>query len=146
MAYSNLDDLKLSLPATQIAQLTDDSVGAVIDTNVVDRAIADADAFIDLCCGARYSTPMGGTHLLRSWSVILAVYNLYQRRKGAPKERLQDRENVIKTLLEIKEGKLSLADIDAIARIETSGDLEDRIFTIGKKSLGEEGEGTLDPW
>lgn len=58
MAYTTQQDLIDRFGAVELAQLTDEVDGQVIDPVVVAKAIADADAEIDSYLGVRYALPL----------------------------------------------------------------------------------------
>jgi len=57
MSYSAQSDLLEQISEDKLIQLTDDLDAGTIDTDVITRAIADADAQIDSYCGKRYNVP-----------------------------------------------------------------------------------------
>jgi phage gp36-like protein len=84
-----------------------------VDEDVVTRAIADADAEIDSYCGVRYSVPFATVpEVIRKFSVDIAVYNLYARRKGAPDDRKARYDNAIRFLKDVAKNLASLGEDD----------------------------------
>jgi phage gp36-like protein len=114
MAYSTLADIQKQLSSTDLVQLTDDSGAGVVDSDVVTRAIADADEMIDGYIGLRVGVPLTTVpSMVRMFSVELAIYNLYARRSDTiPDTRKTRYDNSMKLLLRIAEGKLSLGAND----------------------------------
>ena len=109
MAYCTLDDLKEQIPEDELRQLTDDEDIGVIDTARTDRAISDAGAEIDGYCGGRYKVPLSPVPgIIRKFCVDIAIYNLFQRRQGAPEYREKSYENAIKFLQNVAKGVVSL--------------------------------------
>ena len=144
MAYSEYTDLIESCPEATLIQLTDDAGIGTVDAGKVTRAIADADALIDSFCNATYSVPFETVpNIVRSWSVVIAIYKLYGRRKGAPKTRMGEYDTVMTLMQKVQTGSISIEGASlATGIIQTNLDEEDRTFTVGKESLGT--DGTLD--
>jgi len=109
MAYSTLADILERLPEEVLVRLTDDADQGQVDTAVVERAIADADAEIDGYVGTRYSVPLSPVpDLVRKLSVELSIYHLFSRRRGAPEEWRQRYEDAIRLLRDLAAGRVSL--------------------------------------
>lgn len=134
MAYCTQTDIVEQISETELVQLTDDAGNGVVDTSVVDRAIADADAEIDGYCEARYSVPFTtATAQVRKLSVDIAVYNLFSRRAGAPESRVKRYDDAIAFLTRVADGKATLPGVSGAAsesasdRVDLSG--SDRVFS-----------------
>jgi phage gp36-like protein len=113
MAYCTLTDIEKKISEEEVVQLTDDDGEDAVNTDTVDAAITDADAEIDGYCGRRYPVPMDPVPpILRKFSVDIAIYNLYQRRQGAPDDREKDYKNAIRFLENIAKGLVSLGSTD----------------------------------
>jgi phage gp36-like protein len=81
MAYSDLAALQQRMPAQTLIDLTDDADAGAVDEEVVDRAIADADAEIDSYLVGRYAVPVDPVlPMVRLLSLNLSVEILYGRR------------------------------------------------------------------
>lgn len=139
MAYSTVDDIRDQIPENEIIQLTDDVDLGVIDISVVERAVADADAEINSYCGERYAVPFSPVPLIvRKFSVVLSIYNLFMRRGDIPDDRETHRDNAILFLKDVAKGIVTLG-VDAPAE-ETQDTVgvttvkTDRIFSIGQIS------------
>ena len=149
MDYSTQTDLEEQLSNAELIEFTDDAGSGSVDTSVVARAIADADAEIDSYCGSRYPTPFSPVPVIvRKYSVDMAIYHLCSRRAvlKLPEERKARYDNAIRFLRDVSRGLISLG---ADAPAEPSAGLpqatrtkDDRIFTLGKTSDGS--AGTLD--
>ncbi len=147
MAYSIQDDLLEQISEDLLIQLTDDAGGGTVDTSVVDRSIADADAEIDSYCATRYPVPFSPVPVMvRKTSVDIAIYNLFARRRGAPEDRQERYNNAVRWLKDVSRGLISLGanapNTDDEAGPAASTDKSDRIFTTGKAS--DSSRGTLD--
>ena len=111
MAYCILDDLKEKISEDQLIQLTDDDDTGAIASSRTDRAIADAESEIDSYCAARYKVPLDPVPgIIRKYCVDIAVYNLFQRRRGAPEDRYRDYKSAITFLQNVAAGKATLGE------------------------------------
>lgn len=146
MPYSTQSDIEKQIPEDTVIDLTDDAgIGSII-TDVIDRAIADADEEIDAFVSMQYSLPFATTPgLIRRMSVDLAICNLYARRPhlDIPESRKDRCDADHKLLEQIAKGSLKL-DVpdpskDAEAGIATTSKKSDRIFSVGKSSDGSTG-------
>lgn len=139
MSYSAQTDILNQLDEETLIQLTDDPGYGEVDDDVVDRAIADADATIDSYCQGRYVLPLSPVPAkVRMVSVDIAIYNLYSRRGDtAPDVRKDRHKEAIRWLEKVAEGKVELgADTPASDNTAHSVDIEneDREFTRTKMS------------
>ncbi|MDZ7831633.1 MAG: DUF1320 domain-containing protein [Desulfobacterales bacterium] len=113
MPYSTQSDILDQIDETTLVSLTDDAGTGSVDDDVVTRAIADADAEIDGYCGKKYEVPFSPVpDLIRKFSVVIAIKNLFARRRGAPDSRRQDYEDAIKFLKEVSKGNATLGEDD----------------------------------
>ncbi|MDF1592593.1 MAG: DUF1320 domain-containing protein [Desulfobacterales bacterium] len=149
MSYCTQSDIEKQIPEEILIELTDDDGAGVVDTDAVDRAIADADEEIDAFVSMQYGLPFESTPgLIRRMSVNLAICNLYARRPhlDIPESR-KDRCSADRKLLEqVAKGTLKLDEPDptkdADGGVETTRSKSDRIFSIGRGS--DSSTGTLD--
>ena len=147
MSYCAQSDLLEQIDEGVLIQLTDDHDAGSVDSGVVTRAVADADAEIDAYCGTRYEVPFDPVPaLVRKLSVDIAIYNLYARRKGVPDDRQKRYDNAVRFLRDVSMGKATLgsdapAD-DSDTGPEATSVKSDRIFSTGKTS--DSSSGTLD--
>lgn len=81
MTYATQQDLIDRFGTTELAQLTDPVAGTTIDTTVVARALADADADIDTRLAAYYVLPLAAVPaVLVRVAADLARYYLWDVR------------------------------------------------------------------
>jgi len=136
MAYCTQSEIIDQMDEDILIQLTDDDNAGVVDTDVVAQKIADADALIDGYCGARYTVPLSPVPaLVLKFSVDIAIYNLYGRRKGAPEDRRNRFKEAVDFLKGIAAGNNSLGENDPDAgdtSFELSTNNPTRIFTRDK--------------
>jgi len=148
MAYCTQSDILKQLDEEILIQLTDDDGTGEVDSDVVDRAIADADEEIDAYLSGKYSLPFDTTpNLVRKVSVTLAICNLYARRDDTiPETRKENCERARKDLNLIAKGMMKLdvpePSVDTDHGVEVTTSKSDRKFTVGKDSDGS--TGTLD--
>ena len=114
MAYCTINDILKMLDEADLIDLTDDTLTGAYDAAVVDRAIDDADAEINGYVGTRYAVgrdpvPPG----LRKYSVDIAIYNLYSRRKTVNEEWRKRYEDAVRYLELVAKGQISLGAGDA---------------------------------
>lgn len=137
MSYCAQADILEQISDGTLIELTDDGGSGEIDSSVVTRAIADADAEIDGYCGTRYSLPFSPVPgMIRKISVDLAIYHLYSRRDDSIPEMRQKRyDNAVRLLRDVSKGTITLG-ADAPAQTNTGHtadiDYNDRIFTRDK--------------
>ena len=139
MPYCTQDDILQQLDEDTLVQLTDDEGSGSVDTDVVTRAISDADATIDAYCQGRYSVPLEPVPgMIRKISVDISIYNLYSRRADSvPENRLERYKNAVRFLEKVASGQISLgAATPAPETTSNSVDIDqnDRIFTRDKMS------------
>lgn len=124
MPYATQQNLVDRFGETEIIQLTDrENVGA-IDADVLNQAIADADAEIDGYLASRYPVPIVPTpSILALYCGDIVRYRLYD--DGATDEVRRRYDDAIKFLRLAAEGKVRLgADEPAAvggAQMETGG-------------------------
>ena len=148
MSYSAIEDLTRWVDEDVLVQLsTDDPEATIVSEEVVeilDEMIESADSEID-------SYLLGRWPGLRSYnpvppevnrlSAMIAVYNLYLRRRSMPKVWKERYEQCVERLLQATEGKTSLG-LDDSGKVasepyessRTDSEAEDRVYTKDKLS------------
>jgi phage gp36-like protein len=108
MTYATQTDMTERYGAVELAQLTDRSAGLVIDTTVLARALADADAEIDGYLATRYTLPLASTPaVLVRLAADIARHSLYGNGvTEAVRNRYQDAVSLLKR---ISSGDVQLA-------------------------------------
>lgn len=106
MSYATPADLVLRFGEPEIEQLAGRTALDVIDTDVVERALADAAAEIDGYVGARYRLPFDPVPpLLTRIACDIARYRLYD---DASSDEVRRRyEDAVKLLARIADGTVS---------------------------------------
>jgi phage gp36-like protein len=109
MAYSTQDDLLTMISQAELAALSAET-GDEPDTQVVEEAIARADAEIDAACGLRYTVPFFPVpERIKSLSADLALYHLFSRRSAAPEIWRQKYQDGLAFLQLVAGGQATLA-------------------------------------
>jgi len=139
--YSDLAALQQRLPEQTIIDLTDDADTGVVDSDVVDRAITDADTEIDsrLSTNSRYTVPVDPVPaLLVRLSLDLAIEILYGRRPDldTPEAVIRAAKNARSLLSDIAAKKADLPGVaEATSSTSSAGasfTANDRLFTRDK--------------
>lgn len=112
MGYATLSDVTQAAGGEEkLVEISDWGNRGVVDTDVIDRAIVAADAFINAYLAQRYAVPVDNpSDLLRTLSAAEAVYTMrLQRRMLTPDDTAgrTDRERILKSL---SEGRLRPSD------------------------------------
>jgi phage gp36-like protein len=133
MTYATQSDLTDRFGAVELAQLTDRTSGLVIDTVVLARALADADAEIDSYLATRYALPLASTPVvLVRLAADMARYRLYDDRvTESVRVRYQDAVSLLKRLAS-GEVRLDGATTPPAAASDSSGiavRAPDRVFS-----------------
>lgn len=149
MAYCTQDDVLNLISERDLIQLTDDANTGLVDTDIVDSAIAAADGKINYYCSSVYTTPFTTPpDIVKAWSVDIAIYDLYSRRSDVamPEIRKSRYDAALEQLAKIQSGAITLDGILVdVVSTDTTGVLcstsrDDRIFTITRAGVA----GTLD--
>jgi len=114
MTYATQTDLTDRFGATELAQRTDRINGAVIDTVVLGRALADADSEIDGYLATRYTLPLPSTPpVVNRLACEIARYRLYD--DGVPETVRVRYQDAVSLLKRLSSGEVQLAGIAAVA-------------------------------
>lgn len=120
MPYATSASLIARYSEDELIQLTDVNRTGVIDTGVLNQAIADADGEIDSYLAVRYSLPLATvpTALTRI-ACDVTRYRLYDNR--APEEVRKRYEDAVKWLSAVANGSVSLGLPPAQAPVQSGG-------------------------
>ncbi|MEI6704140.1 MAG: DUF1320 domain-containing protein [Deltaproteobacteria bacterium] len=120
MSYCTLADIeKKRIPTDTLIQLTDDENLAVINEDIVNSCILDANILVEGYLRGRYPLPLDPIPELISIIVAdLAVYGLYAIKPQfeVPKTIIERRTTALALLTRIQDGKTKLYD-DAVAPV-----------------------------
>lgn len=115
MAYTSLAELTDRFGEHTLIGLTDrsDPATGAIDTDVVDRALADTDAQIDMSLGVRYKLPLATTPpAIADIAQMIAIWKLHVY---APNDKIAiDYKNAQTALRDLSSGtfRLDLAGLE----------------------------------
>ena len=129
MAYIVQADLLAQLSNAQLIQLTDDAKTGSVDTDKVDKAIADAEAEVNGYVATKHSVPLASPipDLIKKLAIDITIYNLYRRRQRTPEDVRTAYEDAVKKLEGIARGLITLgvdpqpAESSKATQGETSG-------------------------
>jgi phage gp36-like protein len=114
MTYALEADLVERFGALELAQRTDRVNGITIETVVLGRALADADAEIDGYLATRYTLPLASTPpLINRLACEIARYRLYD--DGVPPTVRQRYEDTVSLLKRLASGEVLLAGMESVA-------------------------------
>lgn len=114
MPYTSLEQLIDRFGEGMLVSLTDrgDVATDTIDTDVIDRVLADTDAQIDGYLGARYKLPLTATPaIVADLAQVIAVWKLH--RFDPPQKVKDDYDDARNTLKFISMGTIVL-DLDGV--------------------------------
>lgn len=132
MPYASQQDLVDRFGSDEILQLTDRSNLGSIDTTVVARALADADAQINGYLAARYTLPLAETPpMLTRLACDIARYQLYDNHlTEAVSQRYKD---AVRVLVALSNGSVNLGAGSGQAPAASCGSVAitaaDRVFS-----------------
>ena len=135
MTYATQADLIDRFGETELAQRTNRVDGLTIDTVVLARALADADAEIDSYLAVRYTLPLASTPvLLVRMAGDIARYRLYD--DGVPDTVRQRYEDAVSLLKRMASGEVKVAGSTALVVATGSGNAvavrtPAQVFTAG---------------
>lgn len=107
MTYASLDDLKKRFGAHELTSLSDRAGNDTIDDSIIERALEDADAEIELYLLRRYALPLKNPPaILTLLACDIARFRLYANH---PSEEVRHRyEEAKKLLAQIAQGQYEL--------------------------------------
>lgn len=109
MAYATLQTLVDQVGADEVVRSADRDLDGVADVDVVDRAIADADAEIDSYVGAKYKVPLDPVPaVVITYSGVIALYRLSSDIGTLTPEKRQRYEDAVRWLKDVSSGKAVL--------------------------------------
>lgn len=113
MAYCSQSDLENAIEENILIELSDDDKDGVIDSGIVERAIADADAIVNSYLRKVFSVPLDPPipDIVRKLSVDLSIYNLFARRAAhfdTPEWLIKKHDDSFSMLRAINRGEIDL--------------------------------------
>lgn len=119
MPYTTHQEMTRLFGNAMLIDLTDrqEQATGVVDWDIVDQAIADADALIDGSLKPRYILPLAETPaLIAALSRQITIYKLHLH---APSEKIdQDYKDALSALEDIREGRVQL-DLEGVTPAQT---------------------------
>jgi phage gp36-like protein len=113
VAYCTLADILDKIPESEVINMTDDEGEGVVNQGRVNDAIADAQALIDSYAGKRHNVPLDPVpRVIQRAACVIAIYNLFARRLGAPEEWQRRHEAQVRWLRDLADGKVTLGGGD----------------------------------
>lgn len=114
MTYASQTDLADRFGELELAQRTDRANGTVIDTVVLGRALADADAEIDSYLATRYTLPLASTPVvINRLACDITRYRLFD--DGVPETVRVRYQDAVSLLKRLASGEVLLAAMQAVA-------------------------------
>ena len=150
MAYCTQEDIALLETSRNLIALTDDGGKGVVDTNIITRAIAYADAKINSYCADLYGDQLPFSpvpDVVRDTSVVLARHWLWSRHKGPPDFLENSKKDAIDWLKMVARGLIALTEStqqDTDSAVQCTHSYSDRTFTVGTPGSDSSVVGTLD--
>lgn len=120
ISYLARADLAQFIDESQVLRLTDDNNLGQINEQVVSEIIASASATIDGYLAKRYTLPLlQSCSQLKEWAGAIVRHELHMRRPDGgddlPKAVVRSYDNAMKSLREVRDGKLDLTVVDSSA-------------------------------
>jgi len=121
MLYANENDLIPRRLAEQEAiELTNDSGGSSINSQVIADCLTEASALIDSYCRARYTVPLQLSDQVKGLALDVGLYKLFLRRRRVPEEVKLAYDNAVAFLKDVAAGRAGL-DQPTGATAQSSG-------------------------
>lgn len=109
MAYATPAQIGERYDANVLVTIADRDNDGAADTDVLERALADASAEIDVFLAAKYDLPLNSTpEVLTRLAVDIAVYRLASEAGPATEERRRRYEDAVALLRRLASGEASL--------------------------------------
>ena len=107
MPYATLTDLTERFGERQLLEIADREGNGVVDSDVVDRALTDADAEINTYVGRRYPLPLAPVpERIASLAADIAFFRLHP--SAVPEDVRRRYEDALAALRDIADGKAVL--------------------------------------
>ncbi len=122
MTYASIDDLKATIPARDLALLTDfDGAGDTVDDDRLAAALRDGAAEINGYIAKVVTLPLvAPPDMLRVVCRDLAIHRLYANAGRVTETQEKLRDASVSYLRMVRDGKVSIGDEDGGAEIQTS--------------------------
>ncbi|MEL6477625.1 MAG: DUF1320 domain-containing protein [Pseudomonadota bacterium] len=109
MIYATEGDIVAMYGAEKLAIVADANFDGVPDAERVQAALVQASAEIDTHIGTVHKLPLHAIpEILKTWCIDIAIYRMANRAAQQTEEMRQRRDDAIKALMRIAEGKQEL--------------------------------------
>jgi len=109
MAYITKDELEKRLSKEYLLMIADDDQDGVLDEQVIDEAISQAQSEVDTYIGTRYEVPISDPpQVVKKLTADLAIYYLHMRKDNMPEAVQKLYDGALKLLTLIAQGKVTL--------------------------------------
>lgn len=109
MAYATKDDLvPRRLAQNELVELTDDAGAGKVDDDNVANILTEASALVDSYCRQRYTVPLQTSDQVKSLTLDIAVYKLFERRRRIPDSVKDAYVNALAFLKDVATSKAAL--------------------------------------
>lgn len=108
--YCTVQDIENAMSASEVANLSNDADGSVVDEAVVESIIGTNSDIINDYLRGRYYLPLRNNHsVIKQTCIDMVRYELCKRRSGALTDAdRKEYENTIKTLTNLQRGIITL--------------------------------------
>lgn len=136
--YASALDIEQRLDPKHLAELADEDNDGMPDDDLLEAAIADADALIDTYLCALYETPLESPPaIVRKLSADIAIAGLFARRREAHSPVHSERaRDAVDLLRRIAGGELALAGVARTSRAGLDSTTSGVEATFDRDSLG----------
>ena len=132
MAYITKDDLEKRLSSEYLLMIADDDQDGVLDEQVIDEAISQAQSEVDTYIGTRYEVPiLDPPQVVKKLTADLAIYYLHMRKDNMPEPVQKLYDGALKLLTLIAQGKVTLGVSEQVEQTSGSAIMikaRDRLF------------------
>ncbi len=134
-AYCTKADLVRRFGALELAQLTDDTTGQVVDDIEVAAVCATASSLVDAFLATRFALPLLTVpDLVKGWTEDIARYRLLKDNAGPDSSARRNYDEAMKLLRDVSRGRAGLPDAlgigaDQLPSDDVEVDAPDAVFT-----------------
>ena len=122
MSYCTQSDIETRIGYDELTRLSDYDGDGLPDSDVVDRAISDAEGTIDSYLGERYKVPLQTVpDVVKNACADLAVYQLQQSRSSVTDDMKERRDDILSWLKDVAKGTASLGSATELEESSSAG-------------------------
>jgi len=109
LPYATQADLEPErIPTAELIQLTDDTGSGLVDAGIVTAKLTEASAMVDSYARQRYTVPLQTSEQVKSLTLDIATYKLFERRRRIPESVGTAYSNAIAFLRDVAAGRAAL--------------------------------------